>query len=300
MAAPMFIASSPELVVAQCNAGIIGSTAAHNARSTAEFDENLANIREQVQDKPFGVNLIAHSSNLRLDADLAMILRHRVPIVVLALAADANLIRELQANGVIVLQDIISTRHARKSAEMGVDGLIAVSAGAGGHTGQLSPFALVQEIREWWDGLLILAGCIANGRTLLAAEILGADLGYIGSPFLACTEANTSFEFKQMVADSQAADIVTTDCFTGVKANFLKRSLRAYGYDPDRLVRPQDARIDVSRDMVQDEIAGKPWRDIWSAGQGINAVKKVGSVAQYIDDLAYDYVQAKVGFGIAG
>ena len=195
MAGPMFIASTADLVIAQCKAGIIGSMPALNPRTTQALDADITRIRAAVGDVPYAINLVAHKSNSRLDADLEVVLRHKVPIVVLALAANPDLVRKLQANGSLVFQDVIKDRHARKCAEMGVDGIIAVGVGAGGHTGDISPFALVQEIREWWDGLLLLSGCIANGRSVLAAEVLGADLAYIGSPFLATTEANTQEDF---------------------------------------------------------------------------------------------------------
>lgn len=237
MAGPMFIASTADLVIAQCNAGIIGSMPALNPRTSAALDSDVARIAESVGDKPYAINLVAHASNSRLDADLNVVLKHKVPIVVLALAANPDLVKQLQANGSLVFQDVIKNRHAQKCAEMGVDGIIAVGAGAGGHTGDLSPFALVQEIREWWDGLLLLSGCIANGRSVLAAEVLGADLAYIGSPFLASTEANTQPGFKQMIVDGTANDIVTTNCFTGVDANFLKPSLIEHGLDPANLKR---------------------------------------------------------------
>ena len=182
MAGPMFIASTADLVIAQCKAGIIGSMPALNPRSTAALEEDVARIKESVGDAQWCINLVAHKSNSRLEADLDVVMRHKVPIVVLALAANPDLVKTLQANGSLVFQDVVKNRHAQKCAEMGVDGIIAVGAGAGGHTGDISPFALMAEIREWWDGLLILSGCIATGRAVLAAEVLGADLAYIGSP----------------------------------------------------------------------------------------------------------------------
>lgn len=288
MAGPMFIASTADLVIAQCKAGIIGAMPALNPQSTDALDEDIAKIAEAVGDMPYAINLVAHKSNSRLEADLAVVLKRKVPIVVLALAANPDLVRELQGNGSLVFQDVIKNRHARKCAEMGVDGIIAVGAGAGGHTGALSPFALMQEIREWWDGLLLLAGAVANGRSVLAAEALGADLAYVGSPFLASTEADTQAAFKQMIVDNCADDIVVTDCFTGVPAAFLKASLIDHGFDPANLPRAQGKAINI--DGGGDN--AKAWKEIWSAGQGIGAVKQHGPAGEYIDWLARDYSAA--------
>ena len=295
MAGPMFIASTADLVIAQCNAGIIGAMPALNPRSTAALDEDIARIRESVGERPYCINLVAHKTNERLQADLDVILRHKVPIVVLALAANPDLVKELQAHGALVFQDVINNRHAVKCAEMGVDGIVAVGAGAGGHTGDLSPFALMAEIREWWDGLLILSGCIATGRSVLAAEVLGADLAYIGSAFLASDEANTQAKFKRMIVEGAAADIIVTNCFTGVDANFLLPSIRQNGLDPKALQRPEGAAINISGGGSNH----KAWRDIWSAGQGIGAVKRSGPAADYIDWLATDYARARTAMGLA-
>jgi nitronate monooxygenase len=295
MAGPMFIASTAELVIAQCNAGIIGSMPALNPRSTAALDEDIARIRESVGDVPYAINLVAHKSNSRLDADLDVVLRHKVPIVVLALAANPDLVRTLQANGSLVFQDVVKDRHARKCAEMGVDGIIAVGAGAGGHTGDLSPFALMQEIREWWDGLLILSGCIANGRSVLAAEVLGADLAYVGSPFLASSEANTQDGFKRMIVEGYSKDIVVTNCFTGVNANFLRPSLVENGLDPDHLAPHAGGPINIDGGGAN----AKAWKEIWSAGQGIGAVKRAEPAGEWIDWLARDYAAARAAIGLA-
>lgn len=294
MAGPMFIASTADLVIAQCKAGIIGSMPALNPRTTEQLDADIARIKAAVGDAPFAINLVAHKSNSRLDADLEVVLRHKVPIVVLALAANPDLVKQLQANGSLVFQDVIKDRHARKCAEMGVDGIIAVGAGAGGHTGDLSPFALMQEIREWWDGLLLLSGCIANGRSVLAAEALGADFAYIGSAFLASTEANTQDGFKRMIVEGGAGDIVTSNGFTGVNANFLRPSLREHGYDPDNLKKkePGNVNIDGGGDNA------KAWKEIWSAGQGIGAIKRAEPAADYIDWLVNDYRAARTALGI--
>ncbi|MBA4353113.1 MAG: nitronate monooxygenase [Novosphingobium sp.] len=294
MAGPMFIASTADLVIAQCKSGIIGSMPALNPRTTADLDADVARIKASVGDTPFAINLVAHKSNSRLDADLEVVLRHKVPIVVLALAANPDLVRTLQANGSLVFQDVVKDRHARKCAEMGVDGIIAVGAGAGGHTGDTSPFALMQEIREWWDGLLLLSGCIANGRSVLAAEVLGADFAYIGSAFLASTEANTQDGFKQMVVTGASKDIVTSNGFTGVNANFLRPSLIEHGFDPDNLAKRSGGAINI--DGGGDN--AKAWKEIWSAGQGIGAVKRAEPAGDYIDWLAADYDAARMAIGL--
>ncbi len=289
MAGPMFIASTADLVVAQCKAGIIGAMPALNPRSTDALDEDIARIRENVGDAPYAINLVAHHTNPRLEADLEIVLKHKVPIVVLALAANPDLVKQLQANGSLVFQDVIKNRHAQKCAEMGVDGIVAVGAGAGGHTGNLSPFALIEEIREWWDGLLILSGCIATGRAVLAAETLGADLAYIGSPFLASTEANTQDAFRQMIVDCAASDIVTTNCFTGVDANFLRPSLLEHGLDPENLHRAEGMAIDIADGGSN----AKAWKEIWSAGHGIGAIKRSEPAGDYIARLIAQYEQAR-------
>jgi nitronate monooxygenase len=296
MAGPMFIASTADLVIAQCKSGIIGSMPALNPRTTADLDADISRIkRELVEcDVPFAINLVAHKSNERLAADLAVIIGHQVPIVVLALAASAAIVESIHGYGGLVFNDIISDYHARKCADIGVDGIIAVAAGAGGHTGNVSPFALASEIREWWDGLLILSGCIATGRSVLAAQVLGADLAYIGSPFLASSEANTQPEFKQMIVDSSAKDIMLTNCFTGVNASFLRPSIEANGLDPKNLVRPKGVGINISGGGSD----SKAWRDIWSAGQGIGAVKSCGSAKDYVDWLAWDYARVRAAMGV--
>ena len=296
MAGPMFIASTADLVIAQCKAGIIGSMPALNARTVEALDADITRIRAAVGDMPYAINLVAHPSNSRLEADLDVVLRHKVPIVVLALAANPDLVRRLQDNGSLVFQDVVRNRHAQKAAQMGVDGIIAVGAGAGGHTGNISPFALVQEIREWWDGMLILSGCIANGRSVLAAEALGADLAYVGSAFLASEEANTQAGFKQMIVDCAADDILVSDSFTGVKATFLRPSIIENGLDPDNLVRAAGKAINI--DGGGDN--AKAWKEIWSAGQGIGAVKQAGPAGKWIAALEDEYRAARAGLAVAG
>jgi nitronate monooxygenase len=296
MAGPMFIASTPALVIAQCRAGIIGAMPALNARATDMLEADLTNMARALVDcaAPHAINLVCHRSNARLNADLELVIKHRVPIVVLALGANPEVVAAIHAYGGLVFNDIASDRHARKCAEMGVDGLIAVAAGAGGHTGSVSPFALIQEIREWWRGPLLLAGCIATGRAILAAETLGADFAYIGSPFLASAEANTATAFKQMVVDGRASDIIVTRAFTGARASFLAPSLRAHGLDPDAIARKDLERVDISGEASQ----GKAWRDIWSAGQGIGAVKAALPAGEWIAALAREYQEAREAMGM--
>ena len=291
MAGPMFIASTPSLVVAQCRGGIIGSMPALNARSTAALDADIAAIERELEgcEAPYAINLVAHRTNARLDADLEVVLAHKVPVVVLALAANARIVEAVHAYGGTVFNDVASDRHARKCAEIGVDGIIAVAAGAGGHTGSVSPFALTHEIREWWEGPLLLAGCIATGRAILAAEALGADLACIGSPFLASLEANTPDAFKQMVVDGGSKDIIVTKSFTGARASFLAPSLLANGLDPEALAKKESAGVDIAGGGSN----SKAWRDIWSAGQGIGAVKSTQPASDYIDALAADYSRAR-------
>jgi nitronate monooxygenase len=294
MAGPMFISSTAELVIAQCKAGIIGAMPALNPRTTAALDGDVTRIKRGIEgcEAPYAVNLVAHRSNDRLEADLTVILKHQVPIVVLALAANAAIVEAVHAYGGLVFNDVINDRQARKCADVGVDGIIAVAAGAGGHTGNISPIALASEIREWWQGVLILSGAIATGRGVLAAEVLGADLAYVGSPFLAADEANTQPAFKQMIVDCSSKDILLTNCFTGVNAAFLRPSIEANGLDPKALVRADGAAINIAGGGSD----SRAWRDIWSAGQGIGAVKRSGPAKDYIDWLAADYAAARAKF----
>lgn len=302
MAGPMFIASSPALVIAQCSAGIVGALPALNARSTGELDEALCQIEEALAAHdakhpnrpaaPVALNLVAHRSNDRLDADLAILVAHKAPIAIVSLSAPADILAAVHGYGGLVFNDVISNRHAVKCAEAGADGLVAVCAGAGGHTGNLSPFALVQEIRAWWQGPLALSGCIATGRAVLAAEAMGADFAYIGSPFLATTEANTQPEFKAMLVAAEAKDVIVTNCFTGVDATFLRPSIEANGLDPAKLVRKEGQAISIKDGGSN----AKAWRDIWSAGQGVGAIKQSGPAANYIDRLAQEYASAREEF----
>ena len=296
---PLFIISHPPLVLAQCKAGIVGSFPALNARPEAQLDEWLAQITEDLaaHDKanpdrpaaPFAVNQIVHKSNGRLEHDLAMCVKYKVPIVITSLGAVPEVNEAVHSYGGIVLHDIIHDRHARKAIEKGADGLIAVAAGAGGHAGTLSPFALVQEIRKWFDGPLLLSGAIANGGAVLAAQAMGADMAYIGSPFIATREARATDAYKQMIVDSNAADIVYSNLFTGVHGNYLKGSVRAMGLDPDKLPESDPSKMDFGAAVT----GAKAWKEIWGCGQGIGAVTEVMGAADYIDRLAREYEAAK-------
>jgi nitronate monooxygenase len=303
-AGPMFIASTPELLIEQCKAGIIGSLPALNLRSTELLDQAISKIVEELgaYDRahqnapaaPYSINLVAHKSNDRLDADLDVLVRHKVPIVIVSLAAPTEIVTAIHSYGGLIFNDVVSNKHALRCAEAGTDGLVAVAAGAGGHTGNVSPFALMQEIRAWWEGPLALSGCIANGRSILAAEVLGADFAYIGSPFLATVEANTADGFKAMLVASTSADVVITNCFTGVPATFLRPSIEANGLDPKNLVRDPNTPINIKDGGSN----AKAWRDIWSAGQGIGAVDRVEKAGDYIARLAADYVNARKAVNI--
>ncbi len=297
VASPMFIISHPPLVLAQCKAGVVGSFPALNARPAAQLDDWLSEITETLAahdaahperpSAPFAVNQIVHKSNDRLDHDVAMCVKHKVPIVITSLGAVPEVYEAIHSYGGIVLHDIIHDRHAHKAIEKGADGLIAVATGAGGHAGTLSPFALIQEIRQWFDGPLLLSGAIANGGAVLAAQAMGADLAYVGSPFIATAEARADDGYKQMIVDSKAADIVYSNLFTGVHGNYLKGSIRNQGMDPDNLPESDPSKMSFASDTT------KAWRDIWGCGQGIGAVDKVVPAAELVDRLAREYEAAK-------
>jgi nitronate monooxygenase len=297
--APLFIVSNPDLVIAQCKAGIVGAFPALNARPQSLLDEWLHRITEELTSwshahpeapaAPFAVNQIVHRSNVRLEEDMATCAKWKVPIVITSLGARVEVNEAVHSWGGITLHDIINDRFAHKAVEKGADGLIAVAAGAGGHAGTLSPFALVQEIREWFDGPLILSGAIATGRALLAAQAMGADLGYIGSPFIATVEANAMPEYKQGIVDGRADDIVYSSLFTGVHGNYLKASVRAAGLDPDNLPEGDISTMDFAGGGSK----AKAWRDIWGSGQGIGAIREVLPAADYIARLAAEYEAAK-------
>jgi len=295
--APMFILSQPELVIAQCTAGIVGAFPALNARPPELLGTWLTRIRQELAawdaahpDRPaapFAVNQIVHKSNDRLAHDLAMCVEHQVPIVITSLGAREDVNNAVHSYGGIVLHDIINVVHAKKAIDKGADGLIAVCAGAGGHAGMLSPFALIDEIRAWWDGPLLLSGAIANGRSVLAAEALGADLAYIGSAFIATTEAQASERYKTAVVESAAADIVYTNLFTGVLGNYLKSSIVNAGLDPDNLPTSDPSKMNFG------SASTKAWRDIWGCGQGIGGIREVATVAAFVDRLVAEYTAAR-------
>ncbi|HEX8307949.1 MAG TPA: nitronate monooxygenase family protein [Allosphingosinicella sp.] len=299
--APLFIVSNPDLVIAQCKAGIVGSFPALNARPQSLLDEWLHRITEELAawdrgnpDRPaapFAVNQIVHRSNDRLQQDMATCAKWKVPIVITSLGAIVEVNQAVHGWGGIALHDIINDRFARKAVEKGADGVIAVAAGAGGHAGTLSPFALVQEIRQWFDGPLALSGAIATGRAILAAQAMGADLGYIGSPFIATEEANAAEAYKQGICDGRAADIVYSSLFTGVHGNYLRASIAASGLDPDKLPEGDLKTMDFGGG----ESAKKAWRDIWGSGQGIGAIDRVRPAGEYVAELIGQYEEARAG-----
>jgi nitronate monooxygenase len=293
---PLFIISGPELVIAQCKAGVVGSFPALNARPGPVLHEWLDRITGELADHPgaapFAVNQIVHKSNDRLQHDVEACVKYKVPVVITSLGAQTWLNDAIHSYGGVVLHDIINIAHAKKALEKGADGLIAVCAGAGGHAGTLSPFALVQEIREFFDGPLLLSGAIANGRAVLAAEAMGADLAYIGSAFIATQEANADPGYKQMIVESVAEDIVYSNLFTGVHGNYLKPSIVRAGLDPDNLPESDPSKMNFGSGGNTEK---KAWKDIWGCGQGIGAVKEAPSVAAYVDRLEREYLAAKAG-----
>lgn len=299
VASPLFIISHPELTLAQCKAGVVGAFPALNARPESQLDEWLAQMTEELAahdaanpDKPsapFAVNQIVHTSNKRLEHDLMMCVKYKVPIVISSLGAVPEVNAAVHSYGGIVLHDIINNRHAKSAIRKGADGLIAVATGAGGHAGTVSPFALVQEIREWFDGPLLLAGAIATGGGILAAQAMGADMAYIGSPFIATHEARAADGYKQMIVDSSAADIVYSNYFTGIHGNYLKGSIAAMGMDPNSLPEADPSKMDFDKATT----GAKAWKEIWGAGQGVGAVKAVSSVADLVDRLEGEYLQAR-------
>ena len=296
IASPLFIISVPQLVIAQCKAGIVGSMPALNARPASQLDEWLCEITEALAAHnrahperpaaPFAINQIVHKSNDRLDTDMAVCAKHRVPLIITSLGAREEVNQAVHAWGGIVLHDVINNRFAHKAVDKGADGLIAVAAGAGGHAGTQSPFALVQEIRQWFDGPLALSGAIASGDAVLAAQALGADFAYIGSAFIATHEARADDAYKRMIVESTAEDIVYSNLFTGVHGNYLKPSIRAAGLDPDDLAQSDPSRMDFGSGR-------KAWKDIWGCGQGIGAVQAVDPVATRVDRLARQYEAAR-------
>ncbi|MEO8141434.1 MAG: nitronate monooxygenase family protein [Sphingomicrobium sp.] len=298
IAAPLFIISHPALVIAQCKAGVVGSFPALNARPQAQLDEWIHQITEELAawDRdhpdtpaaPFAVNQIVHRSNDRLEADIETTAKWKVPITITSLGARTELNEAVHGWGGITLHDIIDDRFARKAVEKGADGLIAVAAGAGGHAGKWSPFALIQEIRKWFDGPLALSGAIATGGAVLAAQAMGADLGYIGSPFIATDEARAEDDYKQGIVAGGGADIVNSNLFTGINGNYLRGSIVAAGLDPDNLPEAGPEAMNF-----QSATGAKAWRDIWGSGQGIGVIDKVMPTADLVARLAEEYAAAK-------
>ena len=299
IASPLFIISHPDLTLAQCKAGVVGAFPALNARPESQLDEWLAMMTDDLASynaanperpaAPFAVNQIVHTSNKRLEHDLGLCVKYKVPIVISSLGAVPEVNAAIHSYGGIVLHDVINNRHASSAIRKGADGLIAVATGAGGHAGTLSPFALVQEIREWFDGPLLLAGAIANGGAILAAQAMGADMAYVGSPFIATTEARASDAYKQAIVEAQASDIVYSNYFTGIHGNYMKASIIAAGMDPDNLPVADPSKMDFGAATS----GAKAWKDIWGAGQGVGAVKAIEPVSALVDRLASEYAAAK-------
>ncbi|KAA0911228.1 nitronate monooxygenase family protein [Pusillimonas sp. ANT_WB101] len=294
ISAPMFIVSGPELVIAQCASGIVGSMPALNARPQeqlspwlTQIETALTELRQREPDRriaPYAINLIIHRSNDRVDADLAVCAEHKVPIIITSLSAPHSVVDAVHGWGGKVFHDITTLRHAEKALEAGVDGLILVCAGAGGHAGTLSPFALVGEIRKMFDGPIILSGAISRGQDIAAARAMGADFAYIGTRFIASDESNAKEAYKQAIVDASAKDVLYTPYFTGIPGNYLKASIAAAGLDPDNLpaVDPSSANFGSTR--------SKPWKDIWGVGQGVGNIERVLSVADIVDQLKREYV----------
>lgn len=289
---PMFIISTPDLVLAQCRAGVVGAFPSLNARPLPQLEEWLQRLSTELgpDDAPYAVNLIVHKSNDRLQADLELCVKYQVPLIITSLGARTEVNDAVHSYGGMMLHDVINNDFARKAIDKGADGLIAVAAGAGGHAGTLSPFALIQEIRTWFDGPLALSGSIATGSALLAAEAMGADFGYIGSAFIATEEARAEQAYKQMIVDSSAADIVYSDLFTGVSGNYLKPSIRNAGMDPDNLPQGDIATMNFGSGG---NTAAKAWKDIWGCGQGIGAIHSIQPAARLVEQLATEYTTAR-------
>ena len=298
--APLFIISNPDLVIAQCKAGVIGSFPALNARPIEVLDEWLTRIAEELDAHnqanpdnpaaPYAVNQIVHNSNDRLMHDVEMCVKHKVPVVITSLGARAEVFEAIHSYGGICLHDVINNRFAHKAIEKGADGLICVAAGAGGHAGTLSPMAFIQEVREWFDGPVLLSGAISTGDGVLAAQAMGADLAYLGSAFIATVEANADPAYKQALVDYAASDIVYTNLFTGVHGNYLRPSIEAAGMDPDNLPESDPSKMNFGSGGSS---KSKAWKDIWGCGQGINAIKAVAPVADFVAQLRTEYDAAK-------
>ena len=300
---PLFIISTPALVIAQCKAGVVGAMPALNARPAEQLEEWLIEITETLAaynkanpDKPaapFAINQIVHKSNERLEHDMAMCVKYKVPIIITSLGAREDINAAAHSYGGVVLHDIINNKHARKAIEKGADGLIAVAAGAGGHAGVKSPFALIQEIRQWFDGPIALSGSIASGGAVLAAQAMGADFAYIGSAFIATVEARASDAYKQAIVDGNSDDIVYSNLFTGVHGNYLAPSIRNAGMDPENLPESDPSKMNFAGDK------SKAWKDIWGCGQGIGAIDQVRSTADFVAKLKGEYAAARARLQLA-
>ena len=303
IASPLFIISNPKLVIAQCKAGVVGSMPALNARPAEQLEEWLIEITETLAaynranpDKPaapFAINQIVHKSNDRLEYDMAMCVKYKVPIIITSLGAREDVNAAAHSYGGIVLHDIINNKFAKKAIEKGADGLVAVAAGAGGHAGVKSPFALIQEIREWFDGPIALSGAIANGGAVLSAQAMGADFAYIGSAFIATEEARAAEEYKQAIVEASSDDIIYSNLFTGVHGNYLAPSIRNAGLDPENLPESDASKMNFGGD------AKKAWKDIWGCGQGIGAVKAVLPTADLVARLQREYEEARARLNLA-
>lgn len=295
IASPLFILSQPELVIAQCRSGVVGSFPSLNARPSGTFEQWLQRLTSELtdDDAPFAVNLIVHKTNPRLDEDLALCVKYKVPIVITSLGARTDVFDAIHSYDGIIFHDVIDNAFAKKAVEKGADGLVAVAAGAGGHAGTLSPFALVQEIRQWWDGPLALSGSIANGSAILAAQAMGADFAYMGSIFIATEEAIAEPEYKQMVVDSAGDDIIYSNLFTGVHGNYLRPSLVRAGLDPNNLAVSDPSKMDFA--SLTD--GTKAWRDIWGCGQGIGVVREILPTGALVRRLIDEYAVARARLG---
>ena len=297
--APLFIVSGPELVIAQCNSGIVGSFPALNARPQSELDNWIKQIKAETNAyaeenpdhpvAPFAVNQICHKSNLRLNSDLETCIKHKVPIVITSLMPPADVVKGVQEYGGVVFHDVINMRHARKAISQGVDGIITVCAGAGGHAGTTSPFALVKEVREEFDGPIILSGSMSKGSDILAAQVMGADLAYIGTRFIATKEANATENYKDMIVESSAADIVFSNLFTGVHGSYLRGSIKNAGMDPDNLKEGKKSFLNFAKAAIK----AKAWKDIWGAGQGVGTMIDVPDVKSLVFRMEQEYIEAK-------
>ena len=297
--APLFIVSTPKLVIEQCKSGIIGAFPALNARKEEELESWLKNISQELEAfkknnpekkvAPYAVNQIVHQSNTRLKIDVEMCVKYKAPIVIISLRPPAEVVEAVHSYGGLVFHDVINMRHAKKAISQGVDGIIAVCAGAGGHAGTISPFALIKEIKDIFDGFVILSGSMSNGRDVLAAECIGADLAYMGTRFIATKEANAVDEYKDMIIDSDADDIVYSSLFTGIHGSYLKGSIVKSGIDPENL----ELGDKNTMNFDSSESKAKAWKDIWGAGQGVGSMKDIPNVSDLVDEIEHDYNSTK-------